>query len=26
VKAICEISYFNAEVFRLDGGLRMPPK
>jgi len=26
VKAICEISYFNGEVFRLDGGLRMPPK
>lgn len=26
VKAIVEISYFNAEVFRLDGGLRMPPK
>ena len=26
VKAICEISYFNGETFRLDGGLRMPPK
>lgn len=26
VKAICEISYFNGEVFRLDGALRMPPK
>ena len=26
VKAICEISYFNGETFRLDGALRMPPK
>ena len=26
VRAICEISYFNGETFRLDGGLRMPPK
>src|SRR4051794_32722131 len=26
VKAIVEISYFNGEVFRLDGALRMPPK
>ena len=26
VRAICEISYFNGEVFRLDGALRMPPK
>jgi NAD(P)-dependent dehydrogenase (short-subunit alcohol dehydrogenase family) len=26
VKAIVENGYFNAEVFRLDGGLRMPPK
>jgi NAD(P)-dependent dehydrogenase (short-subunit alcohol dehydrogenase family) len=26
VQAICEISYFNGEVFRLDGALRMPPK
>ena len=26
VRAIAEISYFNAEVFRLDGGIRMPPK
>ena len=26
VRTICENSYFNAEVFRLDGGVRMPPK
>ncbi|MGK2956832.1 MAG: SDR family NAD(P)-dependent oxidoreductase [Acidimicrobiales bacterium] len=26
VKTIVENGYFNAEVFRLDGGLRMPPK
>ena len=26
VQAIAEISYFNGEVFRLDGGIRMPPK
>jgi NAD(P)-dependent dehydrogenase (short-subunit alcohol dehydrogenase family) len=26
VKAIVEIGYFNGEVFRLDGALRMPPK
>lgn len=26
VKAIAENGYFNGEVFRLDGGLRMPPK
>ncbi len=26
VRAIAEISYFNGEVFRLDGGIRMPPK
>ena len=25
-RAIVEISYFNGEVFRLDGGLRMPPR
>ena len=26
VRAIAEISYLNAEVIRLDGGVRMPPK
>ena len=26
VRAIVEIGYLNAEVFRLDGGLRMPPR
>jgi len=26
VRAIAEITYFNGEVFRLDGALRMPPK
>jgi NAD(P)-dependent dehydrogenase (short-subunit alcohol dehydrogenase family) len=26
VRTICENAYFNAEVFRLDGGVRMPPK
>jgi NAD(P)-dependent dehydrogenase (short-subunit alcohol dehydrogenase family) len=26
VRAIAEIAYFNGEVFRLDGALRMPPK
>ena len=26
VRQICENSYFNGETFRLDGGLRMPPK
>lgn len=26
VKTIAENGYFNGEVFRLDGGLRMPPK
>ncbi len=26
VRTIVENGYFNAEVFRLDGGLRMPPK
>jgi NAD(P)-dependent dehydrogenase (short-subunit alcohol dehydrogenase family) len=26
VRTICENPYFNAEVFRLDGGVRMPPK
>lgn len=26
VQQICENTYFNGEVFRLDGGLRMPPK
>jgi NAD(P)-dependent dehydrogenase (short-subunit alcohol dehydrogenase family) len=26
VRAIIENGYFNGEVFRLDGGLRMPPK
>ena len=26
VRTICENTYFNAEVFRLDGGVRMPAK
>jgi NAD(P)-dependent dehydrogenase (short-subunit alcohol dehydrogenase family) len=26
VRQICENTYFNGETFRLDGGLRMPPK
>jgi NAD(P)-dependent dehydrogenase (short-subunit alcohol dehydrogenase family) len=26
VRAIAEISYLNAEIIRLDGGVRMPPK
>jgi len=26
VRTICENSYLNAEIIRLDGGVRMPPK
>jgi hypothetical protein len=26
VRSIAEISYLNAEIIRLDGGVRMPPK